>query len=119
GQLFQRDGTPPIAAGAFLTIAQGAAGLRFTPQTSSLATGHVTIEAATSSTDAGLGGAAATADIVVQPVASTTTVATSGSPSLPGQIVTFTATVTPALAAAGGTVQFLDGSAPLGAPITV
>ena len=31
GALFQADGTTPIADGASITVAQGAAGLRFTP----------------------------------------------------------------------------------------
>ena len=79
----------------------------------------MSIQASTTATDAGLGGSPVTADIVVNPIASTTTVATSGSPSQPGQLVTFTATVTPALAAAGGTVQFKDGSTPLGAPVAL
>jgi hypothetical protein len=119
GTLFQNNGTTPIANGAFITIAQGAAGLRFTPAADSLATGHVTIQASTSALVAGLGGATVTADIVVGQATSVTSVVTSGSPSIPGQLVTFTATVTPAFAAASGTVQFMDGATPLGSPVAL
>src|SRR6185369_3508229 len=52
-------------------------------------------------------------------VASTTAVTTTGSPANPGDPVTFAATVTPALAAAGGTVQFMDGTTALGTPIAL
>src|SRR4029079_11041771 len=65
GSLFQHDGVTPIADGAFITMAQASAGLRFTPTTDSIATGHITIQAAKTATDADLGGAAVTADIVV------------------------------------------------------
>ena len=119
GSLFQNDGTTPIGPGSFITMSQAQAGLRFSPSPSSVATGHVTIQASRTSTDAGLGGATVTADIVVNQLTSTTTVATSGSPSNPGQTVTFTATVTPALAGASGTVQFKDGSASLGSPVSL
>jgi hypothetical protein len=47
----------------------------------------------------------------------TVTVASSGNPSVFGQPVTFTATLTPA--SATGTVQFQDGVATLGAPVAV
>src|SRR5262249_8795039 len=109
GTLFLNDGTTPIPAGAFITIAQGAAGLQFTPATSPLATGHVSIQASTSNVDAGLGAGIVTADIVVTSQTSATTVTTSGSPSILADLVTFTATVTPAIAASSGTVQFKDG----------
>ena len=119
GSLFLNDGSTPVAAGSFVTIAQGGAGLRFTPALNSAATGHVSIQASTSNTDAGLGGAVVTADVAVNPAPSTTAVATSGSPSNPGQSVTFTATVTPAVLATSGTVQFMDGAAALGAPVAL
>ena len=65
GTLFQNDGTTPIGNGAFITFAQGAAGLRFTPATNSVATGHVTVQASTRAADAGLGGGTVTATITV------------------------------------------------------
>ena len=66
GALFQANGTTPIANGAFITIAQGSAGLRFTPAPGSSATGHFVLQASLSASDAGLGGGAVTADIGVQ-----------------------------------------------------
>jgi hypothetical protein len=117
GTLFQQDGTTPIGNGAFITIAQGAAGLTFTPATDSVVTGHVTIQASIGATDAGLGGSPVTADIVVTPLPSTTTVVTSGTPTNPGEAVTFTATVTPSQAAASGTVQFMNDGTALGSPV--
>jgi hypothetical protein len=119
GTLFKNDGTTPIAAGAFITIAEGAAGLKFTPLTNSVATGHVSIQASTSNADAGLGGGIVTADIVVNQLTSMTALVTSQSPTNPGEAVTFTATVTPALAGANGTVQFMDGGSPLGSPVAL
>jgi hypothetical protein len=52
------------------------------------------------------------AGVVVSKVTTTATLATSLNPSISGQAVTFTATVTPA--AASGSVQFLDGATALG-----
>jgi fibronectin-binding autotransporter adhesin len=65
GTLFQNNGTTPIAVGAFITVAQGNAGLKFTPTADSLTTGHVTIQAATCGADSCLGGGTATADIAI------------------------------------------------------
>jgi co-chaperonin GroES (HSP10) len=69
GTLFQHDGTTPIATGAFITAAQGSAGLRFTPAANAFATGHVSVQASIGANDSGLGGAIATADIIVTPIA--------------------------------------------------
>jgi fibronectin-binding autotransporter adhesin len=65
GTLFQNNGTTSIAVGAFITMAQGNAGLKFTPTLDSLTTGHVTVQAATCATDSCLGGSTAAADIVI------------------------------------------------------
>ena len=43
GTLFRNDGTTPIAPSSFITTAQGAAGLKFTPTLGSTATGVVTV----------------------------------------------------------------------------
>jgi hypothetical protein len=67
GALFQHDGVTPIAVNAFITVAQGGAGLRFTPGTGSTATGQVSVRASLSNGDAGLGGGTATANIIVTP----------------------------------------------------
>ncbi|HEY5788781.1 MAG TPA: Ig-like domain repeat protein [Microlunatus sp.] len=61
-------------------------------------------------------------DQVVNKLLTTTDLATSGSPSSFGQLVTFTANVTvtgDGDAATGGSVQFRDGTTDLGAPVAV
>ena len=65
GTLFQNNGVTPIALDAFITAAQGTAGLKFTPSTGSTTTGHVSVRASLSNTDGGLGGGTATAAIVI------------------------------------------------------
>ena len=65
GSLFQNDGTTAISNTDFITFAQGNAGLKFTPALNSGATGHFTVRASTSNLNAGLGGAAVTANITV------------------------------------------------------
>ena len=65
GTLYQHDGTTPIANGSFITLAQGAAGLKFTPTAGSLASGSFTVQESTSNAAGGLGGASATATINV------------------------------------------------------
>jgi co-chaperonin GroES (HSP10) len=80
GTLFQHDGTTPIAPGSFITIAEGGAGLRFTPAPNSFATGHVTVQASIGALDAGLGGAPVTADVQINPVPDTPTVTPATTP---------------------------------------
>jgi hypothetical protein len=65
GTLFQADGTTAIASGDFITLAQGAAGLKFTPTSGSLATGSLTVRESSSSATSGLSGPTATASIAV------------------------------------------------------
>ena len=43
GTLYQNDGVTPIANGAFISVAQGAAGLKFTPAANSTASGSFTV----------------------------------------------------------------------------
>jgi hypothetical protein len=68
GTLFQNDGVTPINNGDFISIAQGAAGLKFTPALNSFSNGSFNIQASLNATLAGLGGALATATITVNPV---------------------------------------------------
>jgi hypothetical protein len=68
GALFLSDGTTPIANGDFITVAQGQAGLRFTPASDSVADGCFTVRASTSAAASGLGGGCVTATITVTPV---------------------------------------------------
>jgi Peptidase family M23/Beta-propeller repeat/PKD domain len=65
GTLFKNDGTTVINNGDFITVAEGAAGLKFTPATNSLASGSFTVQESTTATTAGLGGPTATATITV------------------------------------------------------
>ena len=44
GSLFLNDGVTPVTNGTFITAAQGAAGLKFTPTAGSLATGSFTVQ---------------------------------------------------------------------------
>jgi hypothetical protein len=67
GTLFQHDGTTAINSGDFITLAQGAAGLKFTPTTGSTVTGSFTVQESTTANVGGLGGATATATIIVVP----------------------------------------------------
>ncbi len=67
GTLFQHDGTTAINSGDFITLAQGAAGLKFTPTTGSTVTGTFTVQESTTANVGGLGGATATATIIVVP----------------------------------------------------
>ena len=82
GLLFLADGTTPVTDGTFVTAAQGAAGLRFTPAPDAIAPGSFAVQASTSASDPGLGGGLAIASIAVTPV--------NDAPQLaigPGQIV--------------------------------
>jgi len=66
GTLFQNDGTTKINNNDFITVAQGNAGLKFTPTQNSSITGHFTARASTSTVDSGLGDDSVTANITVE-----------------------------------------------------
>jgi hypothetical protein len=68
GTLYQNDGTTPIIEGSFITFAEGNAGLKFTPAVNFSGSGHFTIQASTSDSDAGLGGNTVVATITVNAV---------------------------------------------------
>jgi hypothetical protein len=65
GTLYLSDGTTEIDDGAFITFAQGSAGLKFTPDLNSTVSGVFTVQASLSDSDAGLGGGTASAVITV------------------------------------------------------
>ena len=65
GKLYLSDGVTQVTDGEFITVAQGAAGLLFTPSPNSLSTGSFTVQESTSATAAGLSGPTATATILV------------------------------------------------------
>ncbi len=68
GTLFLNDGTTIVASGTFITEAQGAAGLRFTPALNSVTVGSFDVQASLAGNNAGLGGSTVTASIAVTPV---------------------------------------------------
>jgi Bacterial Ig domain len=74
GTLFQHDGITPIASGSFITVAQGNAGLKFTPAANYFGPASFDVQASIGNTDAGLGGSVVTANITVNPVADTPSV---------------------------------------------
>jgi VCBS repeat-containing protein len=65
GTLHQADGMTPITSGQFITFAQGAAGLKFTPDAGSTVTGSFTVRASTTADASGLGGGQITGVIAI------------------------------------------------------
>ena len=65
GTLYQNDGTTPIANGSFISLAQGAAGLKFTPTPNSVASGSATFQDSSSNDVSGLSGQTVTVPISV------------------------------------------------------
>lgn len=68
GRLFLNDGATPLADGDFITAAQGAAGLRFTPDSGLDTPGSFQVQASTTADGGGLGGRQATAQITIVPI---------------------------------------------------
>jgi subtilisin-like proprotein convertase family protein len=68
GQLFLADGTTPVADASFITAAQGAAGLRFTPDPDSMSAGSFQAQGTLSGDALGLGGPMSTATVTITPV---------------------------------------------------
>ncbi|MEQ1644482.1 MAG: Ig-like domain repeat protein, partial [Pyrinomonadaceae bacterium] len=77
GTLFQNDGVTPIASNAFITFAQGNAGLKFTPNANFFGSGTFQVQASLAGNDGGLGGGVITVTITVNPVADTPSVTNS------------------------------------------
>lgn len=73
GVLFKNDGTTAIANNGFITVAEGAAGLKFTPAADSIANGTFDVQAGTDAIGGGLG-LKASATITVTPIADTPSV---------------------------------------------
>ena len=68
GTLYKNDGVTQITNGSFITVAEGAAGLKFTPDADFNGTGNFTIQSSTSGDDTGLGGSTTVANVTVDPV---------------------------------------------------
>lgn len=116
GTLFKNDGVTQIANNSFITTAEAAAGLRFTPGlnlSSPSSTFSFQIQGAANASGAGLG-PAATASITVNKATPTVGLSSSVNPSDFGQPVTFTATLSSNSGTPTGTVQFKDGGSNLG-----
>ena len=91
-----------------------------TCQISSLSSGTHTITAAYTSDSPNLGGStSAGLSQSVNAIATNTGLSSDHNPSVFGQAVTFTATVTSGSGTPTGSVQFKDGAANLGAPVTL
>jgi CSLREA domain-containing protein len=65
GTLFKNNGTTQINNNDFITVAEGNAGLKFTPANNSNAAGSLQVQASLNNTNGGLGGSTATATITV------------------------------------------------------
>ncbi len=107
GTVTFNDGTTSIGTG---TISSGKATLT----TSTLAVGTHPITAVYGGTSSISGSTSNVIDQVVATVSSTTTLTSSVNPSVPGQAVTFTATVTSSAGTPTGTVTFNDGTTSIG-----
>jgi hypothetical protein len=68
GTLFQNNGTTAINNNDFITVAQGNAGLKFTPTANSNTNGSFQVQSSLNNTNAGLGGNLATATITINPI---------------------------------------------------
>jgi len=68
GALFLNDGVTAVINGTFITAAQGALGLRFSPATHFNGGASFVAQSSAGASDAGLGGPSATASITVTPV---------------------------------------------------
>ncbi|HTU24583.1 MAG TPA: hypothetical protein VMF30_04250, partial [Pirellulales bacterium] len=68
GTLYQSNGTTPIANNSYITLAQGEAGLRFTPNPGSLVSGGFTATESTSASASGLSGPAVRATVTITPL---------------------------------------------------
>ena len=120
GTLYQNNGTTPIASGSFITLAQGIAGLKFTPTSGSLATGSFTVQESTTNAVGGLSGASATAAINVVLAGPTVTNAatTANTQTTSGLVITPGAKDSSAAyyeitLITGGTLYLNDGTTPI------
>ncbi|HKQ99532.1 MAG TPA: Calx-beta domain-containing protein [Pyrinomonadaceae bacterium] len=68
GTLFKNNGTTQINNNDFITVAEGNAGLKFTPTTNSNTSGQFQVQSSLNNTVGGLGGGLATATITITPI---------------------------------------------------
>ena len=79
--MFLHDGATAVADGSFITVAQGGAGLTFTPAAGFLGTASFDVQAATDGSGGGISGATSAAINVTQHTTTTTVVSVSPEPS--------------------------------------
>jgi hypothetical protein len=122
GTLFQANGTTPITNGQFITVAQGAAGLKFLPAANSTATGSFQAQASLSNSTSGLSGNSVTATITVAPLVTVESTVINGGLTGGNQrslvknvTVNFSGLVTTPLSAGA----FVVTQQPSGTPVTV
>jgi len=108
GSVFLHDGTTPVAPGGFVTPAQGAAGLRFTPAGNFVGAAGFTVTASRTADGGGLVGTPAAAAVTVNKAASAVALTGPAGSAAFGAAVNLTATVSPA--GATGTVNVFDGA---------
>ena len=94
GTLYMNDGTTQITSGAFITFAEGNAGLKFTPTANFNGIGSFTIQASKSNNDTGLGGSTVNATITVSSVNDAPTASVTIDNTTPAQGQTLTASNT-------------------------
>ena len=107
---FRADGTT-ISGCSAVTLSAGSA----TSATSALAAGARAITAVYAGNATFASSTSAALTQTVNAIATTTTIATTGSPSFFGDAVTFTATIAGGAGSPAGTVQFRDNGAPIAA----
>ncbi|MAE63431.1 MAG: hypothetical protein CMJ18_04095 [Phycisphaeraceae bacterium] len=71
GSLFQNDGTTPISDGVYITVAEGQAGLRFTPDANENAPGSFVVDASEDGTTVAAQSTGAISTITITPVGDT------------------------------------------------
>ncbi|EMI15277.1 Cadherin domain protein [Rhodopirellula maiorica SM1] len=114
GTLYKNDGVTEISNGSFITVAEGTAGLKFTPNADFNGTGNFTVQASTSNDDSGLGGGTTVANVTVDAVNDTPVV------NGPGSALSATEQVGLAIEGSGFTVNDIDaGSGTMTATINV
>jgi len=74
GTLFKNDGATVISNNSFITVAEGGAGLKFTPAVNSIINGSFQVQSSTDNVGTVLSAGAATATITVTPIADTPSV---------------------------------------------
>jgi endonuclease/exonuclease/phosphatase family metal-dependent hydrolase len=116
GTVIFKDGTTVLTSTAALTAGSTSSSASYTASGLTAATHPIT---AIYSGDSTFATSTGTLSLVVSPVSTTTSVVISPASAGTGTAVIFTASVTSNLGTPGGTIQFYDGSATIGAALTL